>query len=249
MPAAPSPTLTLAPCPSHYQEPGFDALDNAGTYYTYNLLSELDVEGEYYVNRTSGMLYVWLPSSPASPFWATAPWSSPVAAAERAPSAVAAAQAAAVAALQLSEDPIVGMLSLNDTLLDLQGSSFLTFDGVVVNFGRNVGLRAVNTSGIIFSNGLIQNVGNMNVNVTGGASLQLSSSTVRSGGNGAIFMYAGDRPTLTRSNHTVFNCSVSYSNRYVSAREGAGGRGPGGSFNAAWRVCPFCCSRTSFSYH
>lgn len=27
-PSAPSPTLTLAPCPSHYNEPGFDSLDN-----------------------------------------------------------------------------------------------------------------------------------------------------------------------------------------------------------------------------
>jgi len=114
-PSAPSPTLTLSPCPSHYNEPGFDALDDKGTcvsrlatgaargafcapltlpppspsspsrYYTYNILAELDVEGEYYINRTAGLLYVWLPSGPASPFWATAPWSSPVVGAERAP--------------------------------------------------------------------------------------------------------------------------------------------------------------------
>lgn len=30
-PSAPSPTLTLAPCPSHYNEPGYDALDDKGT--------------------------------------------------------------------------------------------------------------------------------------------------------------------------------------------------------------------------
>ena len=70
-PAAPTGTITLAPCPSHYNEPGFDSLDNKGTYYTYNLLSELDTEGEYYVNRTARLLYVWLPASPASPCAAT----------------------------------------------------------------------------------------------------------------------------------------------------------------------------------
>jgi len=214
-PSAPSPTLTLSPCPSHYNEPGFDALDNAGTYYTYNVLAELDVEGEYYINRTAGLLYVWLPSGAASPFWATAPWSSPVVGAERAPLAAARAAAAAAVDATARDDPIVGVLSVNGTLLDLVDVSFLTFDGVAVGFGRDVGVRATNTTGVEFVNGLIENVGNMAVNVTGGADLLIDATTVRGAGNGAIFMYAGDRATLTRSNHTVHNSSVSYSNRYM----------------------------------
>lgn len=32
-------------------------------FYTYNVLSELDREGEYYINRTSQKLYVWLPAA------------------------------------------------------------------------------------------------------------------------------------------------------------------------------------------
>jgi hypothetical protein len=55
----------------------------------------------------------------------------------------------------------------------------------------------------------------MVVNVTGGGGLLLRGSTLRAGGNGAVFLYAGDRPTLARANHTVSNCSVSYSNRYM----------------------------------
>ena len=90
-PMPPANTITLAPCPSHYQQvceresvqiphsssppfilciysvtlryntrcvyvwclqPGFDSLDDKGTYYAYNILAELDSEGEYYVNRT-----------------------------------------------------------------------------------------------------------------------------------------------------------------------------------------------------
>ena len=190
---------------------------NKGTFYTYNLLAELDTEGEFYVNRTSNKLYVWLPAGAASPFWATAPWSSPVAPSERAPGAAAAAHAAAAAAAAdaRADDPIVGVLSINGTVLDLEGASYLTFDGVVVEFGRNVGVRAVNTTGVVFKNGVVQNVGNMALNVTGGGGFTVASSTVRGGGNGAIFMYAGDRASLTRSNHTVFNCSVSYSNRYM----------------------------------
>ena len=227
-PAAPQPpgptpgTLTLDPCPSHYNQPGFDALDDKGTYYSYNLLAELDTEGEYYINRTAMLLYVWLPNASSSPsFWDVAPWSSPVVDGERAPSATAQAHARAVAAAaSATDDPIVGVLSVNSTLLDLAGASFLTFDGLVVTFGREAGLRTVNSSSIVFSNGLIENVGSMVVNVTGGSNLLLTGSTLRAGGNGAIFLYAGDRPTLTRSNHTVQNCSVSYSNRYVRERGG-----------------------------
>jgi hypothetical protein len=219
-PAPPSPTLTLDPCPSHYNEPGYDALDSRGTYYAYNVLAELDSEGEYYINRTSGMLYVWLPSGAASPYWATAPWSSPVVSGERAPSAVAAARGAAALAAaapprSATDDPILGVVSVNDTLLDLDGAAFLSFEGLVVTFGREAGLRAVNTTGVVFDGGVIENVGSMVVNATGGSDLLLRGSTLRAGGNGAVFLYAGDRPTLTRSNHTVSNCSVSYSNRYM----------------------------------
>ena len=215
LPPAPTaaPTMTLAPCPSHYNQPGYDALDSRGTYYAYNLLSELDTEGEYMINRTSGKLYVWLPSNATSPFWSIAPWSSPVVDGERGTHAVASSHA--MHALEGRDDPVVGWVSVNDTVLDLEGASFLSFDSAVVQFGRNQGVRANGTTGIVFTNGVIQNVGNMAVNVSGGSNLLLSSSTVRNAGNGAIYLYAGDRPTLTRSNHTVLNCSVSYSNRYM----------------------------------
>ena len=44
-PPPPTCTITLEACPSLYNEPGFDGLDNAGTYYSYNILAELDQEG------------------------------------------------------------------------------------------------------------------------------------------------------------------------------------------------------------
>ena len=43
-PPAPTCSITLEPCPSLYAEPGFDGLDDAGTFYTYNVLAELDQE-------------------------------------------------------------------------------------------------------------------------------------------------------------------------------------------------------------
>ncbi len=37
-----------------------------GYYYAYNLLSELDAPGEWYLDRDSGILYFWPPSDPAN---------------------------------------------------------------------------------------------------------------------------------------------------------------------------------------
>lgn len=45
-PMTPTCSITLEPCPSLYAEPGYDTLDNAGTFYAYNILAELDQEGE-----------------------------------------------------------------------------------------------------------------------------------------------------------------------------------------------------------
>ena len=113
------------------------------------------------------------------------------------------------------DDPIVGIVSVNGTLLDLDGASYLTFDGLAVGFGRDVGVRARNTTGVIFSNGVIANVGNMAVNASGGSGLLIDATTVRGAGNGAVYFYAGDRASLARANHTLHNSSASYSNRYM----------------------------------
>jgi len=48
-------TITLAGPPAQY------GIASRQPYYAYNLLEELDVPGEYYVDRTSGVLYFWPP--------------------------------------------------------------------------------------------------------------------------------------------------------------------------------------------
>jgi len=52
-----SSTVTLASAPPQY------GLGAARPFYAYNLLEELDTPGEYYLDRTSGLLYYW-PTAP-----------------------------------------------------------------------------------------------------------------------------------------------------------------------------------------
>lgn len=206
--------ITLEACPSLYAEPGFDSLDNAGTYYSYNVLAELDQEGEYYVNRTSGMLYVWPPSGSASPYWKMAPWGEPVVEAQRALPPIDAARRAQVAELAATDAPI-GELSLRADLFVFDGTSYITLDNVVLTTARNAAVRAINSTGIIVSNAIVENVGSMAANASGGSNFSISASVVRHAGNGAIFYYAGDRVTLTSAGHEVSGSTISYSNRYL----------------------------------
>jgi hypothetical protein len=44
---------------------GEHAVQTGNYFYSYNILAELDSEGEYYVNRTARVLYAWLPAAGA----------------------------------------------------------------------------------------------------------------------------------------------------------------------------------------
>jgi hypothetical protein len=55
---------------------GEHAVQTGNYFTTYNLLSELDEPGEFYVNRTSRVLYAWLPAGAAPDANGTAGWAS-----------------------------------------------------------------------------------------------------------------------------------------------------------------------------
>jgi len=207
-----SSTITLSPCPSHYNQPGFDSLDNKGTYYAYNLLSELDSEGEYYINRTSNMLYVWPPSGPSSPYWQISPWGKPVV---NPVSSLKTIELNRISQVSSISDTVIGELSLNDDLIILDNTGYLTFDGLIFTTAREAAFISQNSTSIHIVNSIIENLGSMAINASAGSGFSIDSSVVRHAGNGAIFYYAGDRVTLTSAKHTVLNSTVSYSNRYL----------------------------------
>ena len=149
------------------------------------------------------MLYVWLPAGVKSTYWAVAPWGSPVVAPLQPPREIATQRRAQLAARSGAADSVVGELSVQNNLLELDSTSFLSLTGLVLTTARNAGLRAVNTTGVVVSGCVLQNFGSMAVNASGGTGLTLDACVVRHAGNGAVFFYAGDRTTLTDAGHTV----------------------------------------------
>jgi len=188
-----------------------------------NALAELDTPGEYYINRTSGMAYAWLPGLPEE--WpSVSPWGSPWVPSAAAPGGAffgAAATAAAAggkspAGAVGDRDPsLLGYVSAAPHALVLEGVSFLTLDGLTIEGAQDAAVVARNCTRVTLSNALLQNAGNMVVNVTKGEGVTLVSCTVRGGANGGVLMEGGDRPTLTRGGHTLLNSTTSYSSRLV----------------------------------
>jgi hypothetical protein len=124
------------------------------------------------------MLYVWPPSGSASPYWQMAPWGEPVVEAQRALPPIDAARRAQVAELAATDAPI-GELSLRADLFVFDGTSYITLDNVVLTTARNAAVRAINSTGIIVSNAIVENVGSMAANASGGSNFSISASVVR----------------------------------------------------------------------
>ena len=196
-----SPTnITLAPCG------GYSSNTPTGTsFYAYNVMSELDQPGEYVINRTSSMLYVW-PPTPS--FFNSTLWAAP-----RVAAALPAPPGAAGGAWAAPNSSLV--VSVTNNIVQLNTVSYVTFTGFTFSFGRGVGVNVFNCSNVSLVNSVVENVGIMCVNVTGGAGVSAIGVTLRHCGAGGISLYGGNRQELTRSGHLVANSSISYANRYT----------------------------------
>lgn len=170
-------SMTLGPCGN--MSVGETNMGSGQSFFAYNLLSELDLQGEYTLNLTSQTMYAWLPP------------------------------------LNASGHVIVGALSGAGDVLDVTNAQYLVFDGLFLQFARGAGVVMTNASGIIVRNCVISNVGIMAVNVTDGGNNTVAATTIRDTGNGGVYVYAGDRVTLTPANVSVVNSDITRVNRYT----------------------------------
>ena len=160
---------------------GEHSIQTGNYFYAYNIAAELDSPSEYYINRTEGVLYVWLPQAPP-------PAAPPT--------------------------TIVGYVSMQEApLLDLQGVAGHSWVNASFLLGRGVGVSAVDCADLEFSGVEVASVGLMGVNVSGGTGVAFRSLSVHDTGNGGVYLYAGDRVTLTPAGHVVEGCSITRYNR------------------------------------
>ena len=171
-----------------------------------NVLAELDVPGEYTINRTSGLAYVWLPSTPAD--WpSTTLWGTPWVESET--------QTTSIYTPKKGKEAPLAYISMAPHAIEMNGTSYLTFDNLVIEGSQDAAVVARNASNIVFSNSRLQNAGNMVINITRGNNVQVVNCTVRGGANGAALLEGGDRSSLSPGNHSIYNSVLSYSSRLV----------------------------------
>ncbi|GLR18436.1 right-handed parallel beta-helix repeat-containing protein [Portibacter lacus] len=184
-------------------------------YVAYNILEELDSPGEWYVDKSSGILYFWPPAD----------------------------MNASSIMVSILEDPIVS----------LEGSSYVTIRDLIVEVGRGIGIyiergshnliagctvRNVGTSGILMGQGAKQTfphithddyegvpisrrIGNLQGHIykythwdrKAGSNHGIVSCDVYNTGSGGIYLSGGSKRKLIPGNNYVENCKVHNYNR------------------------------------
>ena len=194
---------------------GVGAGNDFQQYIAVNILEELDEPGEWYVDKTTGMLYVWPPSSMKE----------------------------AIVQLSILESPIIVLKNVSN--VQLKGFTVENGRGMGIyleNVNNNLiagcTVRNVGTSGIFMGKGSIpaeegmsvdnyrgiivsEQIGNIhnhlyqdNVwNREAGKNNRIISCDVYNTGSGGIYLSGGDKKTLSPGNNVIENCRIHDYNR------------------------------------
>lgn len=154
-------------------------------FYIYNLLSELDRPGEWYLDRARGILY----------FWPPAPLDSGVVEMSRLP--------------RLITLENVSHLSLEGFLLEA-ASGMASASGEI----RTAAVAITGGTNVTMSGSVIRDCGSWAVIIKGGAGHRILDCDVYQMGDGGVWLEGGDRLTLTPAGHVVENCHIHHFSRW-----------------------------------
>lgn len=142
-------------------------------FHFVNLLEEIDQPGEYYLDRNTGILYVYPPEG----------WD--------------------------ESDTGFEISLLADPVLDFDKAENITIQGLIVESGRDFGVRCMNTRNIGIDQCEIRNF------TTGGMYIdayqtQITNTHIHHTGGTAIHLLGGDFETLTPSGNIMSNCEIDH---------------------------------------
>lgn len=159
-------------------------------YYVYNLLEELDVPGEYYIDREAGKLYLWPPSSMEN------------------------------AEIELSQTTVPFLVFHHISNITVRGISFECARGMGIfmdhvsnididgcNF-RNLGLLAVSI-GEKFRSLNLPAKKTDSANTVINSDNRIQNCTILDTGSGALHIEGGDRILLKSAGNIIDNCDIS----------------------------------------
>jgi len=183
-------------------------------YYVYNLLEEIDQPGEYFIDRDKGILYTWLPSSPASSKIVLSMMEEPMLALE------------GVSFVEFSGFTIenargMGIYMENSEHVQISNCTLRNLGTLAIMMGKG----AENTNGPVHSmigksvsrqigNFSAQNYSNNVWNREAGTNQRIVNCKIYQTGTGGIILDGGDRRTLESGNNEVVNSEFYDLNRW-----------------------------------
>jgi len=138
-----------------------------------NALSELDSPGEWYLDRSSGILYFWPPAT-------------------------------------IREGDVE--VSMVSSLFVVKGARSLKLSGITLDTARGDALAIEAGTNIQVENVTVRNVGGRAANVQGSDN-HFTNIDVYDTGEGGVYLWGGNRQTLTSANHSVENSRFRRFNR------------------------------------
>ena len=189
---------------------------NTRRYYVFNLPEEIDMPGEYYLDRKTGDFYFYPPSNPESSLLQVALNKKPL-------FDVSNAKNIKFKGLIFENSLGIGFYSEKSENITIEDCIFRNFTTVAISFGQGVAylnhpeheFTGTPESGIIgnFRGHLYENIA---WNRHGGKNCSIINCKVYNTGAGGIYIDGGDRKTLEPANHLIKGCEfTNTSTRYV----------------------------------
>ncbi len=157
-------------------------------FYFLNVLEELNQPGEWFLDRTSGLLYFWPPAPVAT--------------------------ALVTRTRGGTEIPETTLSLLDQPLLKLTSASHITFQGLTLEATRGNAIEIRGGEDNRIAGCLIRNIGNNGVVIEGGRGHGVLSCDIFDTGDGGVTLSGGDRQTLTPGGHFVENCHFQRQGRW-----------------------------------
>lgn len=161
-------------------------------FYVYNLLSELDQPGEWYLDRGKGLLYSWPP----------APLDSNKAMISILPRLISIQGAAHVRLEGFTLEAVSGMAGTDGGL-------------------RNAAIAIHDSTNVTVADCEIRNCGSWAIIIRGGSHDRVAGCDIYQTGDGGVLLEGGDRQTLAPGKHEVENCHIHHFGRWNSVYQPA----------------------------
>jgi hypothetical protein len=153
-------------------------------FYFLNVLEELDQPGEWYLDRQSGVLYLWPPGGGASQ-----------------------------GSTESRPTELLFSL-LSEPLLRLTDVSYVTFRGLTFEATRGNAIEIHGGATNRIAGCVLRNLGNWGVQVRGGRGHGVVGCDIFDTGDGGVDLEGGDRQTLEPAGHFVENCHFARQGRW-----------------------------------